>query len=104
MYRIASLYPAGSEEYNHVIETAANTYPDNAAANINAANAALRKGDTVTAKQFLKHCGQEPQALNARGVTALIEGNETEAVEFFNQAKAAGCTEAQQNLLLLQEH
>ncbi len=102
MYRIAALYPADSEEYNNVIETAANTYPEDAAANINAANIALRKGDTVTAKQYLKRCGNEPQALNARGVAALIEGNEDEAVRFFTQAKEAGCDEAQKNLSLLQ--
>ncbi len=103
MYRIASLYPTDSEAYKKVIETAAATYPENTAANINAANEALRKGDTATARQYLRWCGNEPQAINARGVAALIDGNEAEAVELFNQAKAAGCAEAQKNLLLLQE-
>lgn len=103
MYRIANLYEKGSEEYNEVLLTAANVYPSDTNANLNAANVALRKGDTLLAKSYLKRAGNTPAATNAQGVIALIEGNYPEATRLFKIAEAAGCAEATKNLGLMEE-
>lgn len=101
MYRIAKLYEKGSDSYNEVILTAANVYPSNEEANVNAANVALRSGDTALAKTYLRRAGTGAAAQNARGIIQLIEGNYDEAQQLFTSAAAAGCQEAKQNLELM---
>ena len=101
MYRIAALYEPGSDQYNEVIETAANVYPADAEANLNAASVALRKADITRAESYLKRAGQSPAAANARGVLALQQGHIGQAQQLFEQAASQGSAEAKQNLALI---
>lgn len=103
MYRIANLYPVGSDEYNHVLDIAARVYPSDPVANINASYAAMRRLDLDRAENLLSRAGDSPEATNARGVLALLRGNTVSARQLFEQAAAQGVSAAQQNLQLLSE-
>ena len=102
MCRIARLYEVGSDDYNKVILTAANVYPTDITANVNAANVMIRKGDLITAKEYLKRAGNTPEANNALGIIALTEMRYDDARSLFTQAAQAGCQEAKKNLELMQ--
>ncbi len=102
MCRIARLYEVGSDDYNKVILTAANVYPTDTTANVNAANVMIRKGDLITAKEYLKRAGNTPEANNALGIIALTEMRYDDARSLFTQADQAGCQEAKKNLELMQ--
>lgn len=100
MYRVANLYPVGSEKYNHVLETAAAIYPEAPEANVNVAAVALRAGELRRAEIYLEKAGNSPEALNARGVLALLKGNTAEATRLFT---ASGTKEAKENLKLMEK-
>ena len=86
MFRVARLYPEGSERFNATIETALRYYPDSPIANTNAAVAAIKRGDYAQAQSLLKKAGNAPEAENARGVIATNAGNYEEAVRHFTAA------------------
>ena len=86
MFRVARLYPEGSERFNATIETALRYYPDSPIANTNAAVAAIKRGDYAQAQSLLKKAGNAPEAENARGVIATNFGNYEEAVRHFTAA------------------
>ena len=52
MYLVANTYPNGSREFINVFETAVRLFPEDDVAKLNAAIAALSRGDTETADQF----------------------------------------------------
>ena len=98
MYRIAETYERGSEEFNDVFDIAVRMYPNDAAANLNAANAALIRRDTIAARRYLDRVPACAEKLLAEGALALYEGDRDTAVERFEEAKAAGMAEAEANL------
>lgn len=99
MFRVSTLYPEGSEDFNRVIETALKYYPEDATANLNAAAAALKRGDLARAKGLLVKAGDSPEAENARGILACAEGELDEAAAHFRAAGAL--PEAAKNLEML---
>lgn len=99
MFRVARLYPEGSKEYNDVVITMLEFYPDDETANLNAASAALKTGDLKKASEYLKKSGTSPEAENARGILACWNGDIDEAREYFR--KAAKLPEAAKNLEML---
>ena len=90
MYMVAQTYEPGSREFNEVMETAVRMYPDDPTANINAACTRMESGDLEGAKRYLSKAGNSPQALHAKGVMAMLEGNTGQARQLLNQAKQAG--------------
>jgi Flp pilus assembly protein TadD len=54
MFDAALLSGKGSDEYYRLIETAVKTYPDNPDANLNAAAAALERGDLESAEKYME--------------------------------------------------
>lgn len=103
LYRIANLYPEGSDQYNHVLDVAARVYPTDPVANVNAAYVALRNNDLDRAERLLSRAGESAEATNARGVLALLKGNTEEARQLFQQAQSQGVAAATANLKLLEE-
>lgn len=99
MFRVSSLYPEGSPEFNSTIDTMLLYYKDDEAANLNAASAALKRGDLEKAEQYLKKAGDTPEADNARGILATWRGNMEQAREYF--LKAGALPEAVKNLEML---
>lgn len=86
MMKLADKYPQGSDQYNDVFEIAVRIYPDEPIANLNVANAALSRGDLVTAGRYLPKAGNSPEAQLARGNYAFMQGNYAEAGEYYRQA------------------
>lgn len=102
MYQAAMAYEVGSDDFQQVFDVAVRMYPEDETTNVNAACAALMKGDTERAQAYLAKAGNSAQATNARGVLALLKEDYTEAERLFNEAKAAGLAEASDNLQLLE--
>lgn len=90
MFLVAQTYEAGSPEFNDVMETAARMFPNDETANINAACARMEVGDLKGARLYLDKTGDSPDALHAKGVLELLEGNSNKASELFNRAKSSG--------------
>ncbi len=100
----AKSYEPGSEDFNSVFDVAVRMYPDDELVNANAACAALISGDTSLAAIHLEKAGNSPEAVNAKGVVALIEGRYDEARSYFTSALNAGLASAADNLELLNEN
>lgn len=100
MMRVARLYPEGSDEFNEVIEIARERYPEDVTANLNAAVAALQRGDFDRTEELLKHAGSSNEAENVRGILATRRGDFEAAAAHFEAASAL--REASDNLKLLQ--
>ena len=100
MFRVARLYPEGSEEFDATIHTALRFYADDPVANTNAAVAALKAKRYDEAAALLNKAGNLPEAENARGVLAAFKGNYESAASHFE--KAGSLPEAQKNKALLE--
>ena len=98
MFAVANTYQVGSEDYNNVFETAVKMFPNDPVANLNAANIALQNKDLDSASKYLSKAGNSSEAIHARGVLNLMEGNLSEAKTLLEQAKNAGVKEASANL------
>ena len=84
-FALAQSADAGSTEYNEVFETAVRMYPNDETANLNAANAAMQRGDMAGAERYLAKAGESDDAVYARGVFAAMKGDHEEAVRIFRQ-------------------
>ena len=73
MYMVAQSYPAGSDEFNEVFEVAVRMFPDDAVANLNAAVAAVNRGDTVSARRYVAKADSLPQASEVHAAIERIE-------------------------------
>ncbi len=94
MYLAAESMEPGSEEYNEVFEIAVRMYPDDEAANINAANNAMARGNLKSAERYLAKAGESPEALYARGIFAALPKSYDTAKELFERAREAGIAHA----------
>lgn len=94
MYAVAQTYETGSKEYNEVFETAVRLFPDDEAANLNAANAAMQRNDTMGAARYLEKAGHSASADYARGILAALKGEYDTASAYMQKAKAGGIAEA----------
>lgn len=95
---VANSYPKGSEEYNNVFDTAVKMFPEDKLANLNAALAAIDRGDKVSAEKYLKKAGNSAEAENARGCLATLNEDYDSAKLYFQKAVNGGLKEAQENL------
>lgn len=102
MFLVAQTYEAGSAEFNDVMETAARMFPNDETANINAACARMEVGDLKGARLYLDKTGDSPDALHAKGVLKLLEGDSNQARELFERAKKSGNpTDIDKNIQIL---
>ena len=93
-YRAAKSMEEGSEEYNEVFETAVRIHPQDPLCNLNAANAAMGRGDFAAAERYLSKAGETPEVNYARGVLAARMEDYKLAEELFTKAAADGFAEA----------
>lgn len=98
MYNVAQTYEPGSEAYNEVFATAVRMFPQDAIANLNAANSALQRGDVITAEKYLQKASDSGESVLARGVLAMLKGDKTKAVELMRKAQSMGIKAASANL------
>lgn len=94
MYQIASTYEKGSDEYNELVSVMVHMYPDDEAANLNAASVALSEGDLKSARKYADKAGSGPEAVYTRGLLLAVEGRYEEARPYIEQARDAGVPEA----------
>ncbi len=102
-YRAAQSMEEGSEEYNEVFETAVRMYPDDKAANLNAANTAMRRGEYARAARYLDKAGTGAEVDYARGVLAALQKDYTGAEQWFGKAEALGYPQAKAALASMAE-
>ena len=84
MYIAAQTMTPGSDEFNETFELAAKMFPEDQTANLNAANAALSRGDLVSAAKYLSKAGNSQEAQYARGVLAAQQKDYKKAKEIFS--------------------
>ncbi len=94
LYLVAQKYEPGTDEFTEVFETAVRMYPGDETANLNAANAAMRRGDNVSAARYLAKAGDTPEAVYARGALAIRTGDIETARRLLGEAKARGLEQA----------
>ena len=97
-YLVAQEYQPGTAEFSDVFETAVRIFPDDAIANLNAANAAIRRDDFAVAHRYLDKAGDSAEAVYARGALAIREKDYDTARRFLNQAKEMGLEKAGRTL------
>ena len=93
-YIVARQYEPGTDEFTDVFETAVRMYPSDETANLNAANAAMRRGDLDGAERYLAKAGNTPEAVYARGALAIRREDYDAARRHLNEAKALGVEQA----------
>ena len=102
-YLAAQACSPGSDEFNEIFETAVRMYPEDTAANLNAANTAMQKGDLKNAEHYLRKAGESPEALYARGAYAMLTEEYETAAGYLREAEKAGIREAGEALEQLQK-
>lgn len=90
MWDVANTYEPYSNEYNKVMQTAVNVYPDAPEALVNLANVAIHQKDLLKAETLLQRAGDSGEAQNARAVIAIIQKRYDEAETLLKQAAAKG--------------
>jgi len=90
----ASSLPAGSPEFIEVYRKALEQFPDDEAANLNAANADMVEEDYVAAEAKLAKAGNSPEAEYSRGMLLCAKGQYQEALPHLRTAAAAGIEHA----------
>ena len=99
MYMVANSYPAGSEEFNEIFETAVRMFPGDDVANLNAANSAIERRDLISARKYLERVNSASgEAENCQGAIYLLEDDYDNAEKHFRKAQAAGIASATINL------
>lgn len=93
-YLVAQEYEPGTDNFTEVFETAVRMYPTDETANLNAANAAIRRGDLDAARRYLDKAGDTPEAVYARGALAIRGKDYDTARKYLNEAKALGLEQA----------
>lgn len=93
MFHVANSYERGGKEFNEVFDIAVRVFPDNPVANLNAASAAILKGDTIAAGKYLEKLGDSPAAYNNKAALYMLEGDTSKAKVYLEKAAAHSMTE-----------
>lgn len=90
MWDVADTMEPYGPEYNKVMQTAVNVYPDAPEALINLANVAIRQKDLLKAESLLDRAGDSAEAQNARAVIAIIQKRYADAERLLSDAARKG--------------
>lgn len=102
-YLVAGKYEPGTDEFTDVFETAVRMFPNDEIANLNAANAAIRRDDFAMARRYLAKAGDSTEAVYARGALAVREKDYATAHRYLSKAKEMGLEKAALTLKELDE-
>lgn len=103
-YLLAQTYEDGSDELNELWEIAVRMYPQDEIANLNAANAAMAKGDYERALRYLDKAGDRAEAIYARGALEVLREDYIAAMPYLEQAKELGIAEAEPTIEGITDH
>lgn len=98
LYVVAGKHEPGTEAFTEVFETAVRMYPDDETANLNAANAAMRRGDNAAAARYLSRAGNSAEAAYARGALAIRQEDYETARRYLTEARDRGLSQASATL------
>lgn len=87
MFHVANSYEKGSPEFNEVFDIAVRLFPENPVANINAAAAAISRGDATMAEKYLGKVEGDARAANNQAVYHMLSGNISKAKECLARLK-----------------
>ena len=73
-------------------------YPDDETANLNAANAAIRRDDFAMARRYLDRAGASAEAAYARAALAIREKDYDTARRLLREARDMGLAKASETL------
>mgnify|MGYP002469552298 CR=1 FL=1 len=88
LYAAAQTLTPGSDDFNEVFEVAVRMFPNDANANLNAANAAMSTGNLKAAERYLEKAGDSEEAEYARGVLAARMDDFDTATTHFGKASS----------------
>ena len=86
IYMLAKSYPEDSNEYYEIFEKAAELFPSDPLANINAANVAMSREDLDTAEKYLFRAGNTPEAYYALGMLYAKKKDYNKALDYLLQS------------------
>ncbi len=90
LWDVAQTMEPGSKDYDKVLQTAVNIYPDDPAANLNLANVAIRQKDLLKAETLLDKAGNSAEADQSRAVVAILQQRYDDASRLLDQAAQKG--------------
>lgn len=90
MWDVAQTMEPNSLEYNKVLQTAVNVYPDDPVANLNLANVAIRQKDLLKAETLLDKAGDSAEADQSRAVLAILQKRYADAAALLDKAEQKG--------------
>ncbi len=91
LYTVAISYKNTPEQFYKIIDISVKIYPASPIANLNAAAAAIERGDTQAAGRYLQMASHETLAYkNCRGSLQLLCNNTYEGIRLLKAAKAEG--------------
>lgn len=102
-YLVSQEYEPGTQEFTDVFETAVRMFPNDSIANLNAANAAIRRDDFTRAERYLEKAGTTPEAVYARAALAIRKKDYETARRYLETAKDMGLGQAVATLNELSE-
>lgn len=97
-FRVAQTFPEGSDEFDDVLLKAAEVYPADSQAAINAARILLRRGQLQAAADKASLAGESGEAYYTRALIALANGDIQRAEIMLRIAAEMGVTDALQLL------
>lgn len=97
-YLVARTYEPGTDEFSEVFDMAVRMFPNDETANLNAANAAMRRDDLAAAERYLAKAGNSPEAVYARGALAIRQKDYDKARVSLRQAAELGLEQARKTL------
>ncbi len=103
LFILANSYQPGSAEFDEVFEMAVKMYPNDKIANLNAANAAMIRGQYMQAEKYLNNAGDDGEVYYARGVLNAIQGKYDEAINWFDKAEKNGKVAAKAEIAKIKE-
>lgn len=93
-YLMAQECEPGSDEFTEVFDLAVRMFPADSTANLNAANAAIRRDDFTAAERYLAKAGDSAEADYARGALAIRKGDTLTARTWLEAARDKGLPQA----------
>ena len=103
MYATAQNFQKGSREFSDVVDLMARLFPGNVEACVDAAGAALMRGDLSAADNYLSAWQTDPRAYCNLGVLYLLREDYDKAEVYLGMAKANGVREASRALAQLEK-
>ena len=105
LYKVAGSYQKGSKEYNHALEVAARTYPENVAASVNQAAVELAAKDFDSAMKTLQASNTaDARILSLMGNIHFAKGDLAAARKSWQSAADKGNADAKHNLAELDRY